>query len=98
MEHLKSVGWEDGKKYGLKEHMLLDTIIHYDILEKKLKEINEPQIRDLDKAEIKEVLDQVKNILKSSTEEKILEYIKHRDNRKERKKTLQTYRLRKSRK
>jgi type I restriction enzyme R subunit len=77
LEYLKSVGWEDGKKYGLKEHTLLDTIIHYDVFEKKFKEINEPQFRDLDKAEIKEVLDQAKNILKSSTEEKILEYIKH---------------------
>ena len=70
LEYLKSVGWEDGKKYSLKEHTLLDTIIHYDVFEKKFKEINEPQLRDLDKAEMKDVLDQAKNILKSSTEEK----------------------------
>ena len=76
-EKLEELGWEDGKKYGLEEHMLLETIIHDRLFEEAFERINEHALRDLTPAERYEVLSQVKELLRNATEEMLLEYLKH---------------------
>ena len=70
---LKSLGWEDGKKYGLTENLLLENLIYDIIFEQKFNELNEPLLKDLTAAEKREVLDHVKNILRNATEDSLLD-------------------------
>ena len=76
-EKLEELGWEDGRKYGLEEHMLLETIIHDGLFEEAFERLNEHALRDLTPAERYEVLSQVKELLRNATEEMLLEYLKH---------------------
>ena len=70
---LKSLGWEDGKKYGLTENLLLENLIYDIIFEQKFNELNESLLKDLTKAEKREVSDHVKNILRNATEDSLLD-------------------------
>ena len=74
---LEELGWEDGKKYGLKEHMLLETIIHDKVFDEAFEKINKNALEDLTPAEKLEVLNQVKNLLNNAAEETLLEYLKY---------------------
>ncbi|RLG60473.1 type I restriction endonuclease subunit R, partial [Candidatus Geothermarchaeota archaeon] len=74
---LEELGWEDGRKYGLEEHMLLETIIHDKLFEEAFERINKHALEDLTPAERREVLDQVKGLLRNAAEEALLEYLKH---------------------
>ncbi|RLG45300.1 MAG: type I restriction endonuclease subunit R, partial [Thermoproteota archaeon] len=74
---LKGLGWEDGRKYGLKEHMLLKTIIYDKVFDEAFERINKNALEDLTSAEKLEVLNQVKNLLNNAAEETLLEYLKY---------------------
>ncbi len=76
-EKLRELGWEDGKKYSLEEHMLLEDPIHDEIFEETFERINEHSLMDLTPAEKREVLDQVKSLLRNASEEALLDYLKH---------------------
>jgi len=76
-DKLKSLGWEDGKKYGLTENLLLENFIYDIIFEQEFNELNEPLLKDLTEAERREVLDHVKNILRNATEESLLDYLRY---------------------
>ena len=76
-DKLKSLGWEDGKKYGLTENLLLENLIYDIIFEQKFNELNEPLLKDLTAAEKREVLDHVKNILRNATEDSLLDYLRY---------------------
>jgi len=76
-DKLKSSGWENGKKYGLTENLLLENFVHDVIFEQKFNELNEPFLKDLTDPEKREVLDHVKNILRNASEETLLGYLKY---------------------
>jgi len=61
------------KKYGLTENLLLENLIYDIIFEQKFNELNESLLKDLTKAEKREVSDHVKNILRNATEDSLLD-------------------------
>lgn len=77
LEEKLKVLWDDGRKYGLMEDMLLETFIHDGIFEEKFNEINKSLLQDLSEKERKEVIDQVKNLLRAASEETLLDYLKY---------------------
>ena len=73
----KNLNWENGKNYGLVEHLLLENFIHDRFFEQKFNELNELVLRDLTEAEKREVLDHIKDLLRNASEELLLEYLKY---------------------
>jgi len=74
---LNEIGWKDAKAYGLEENQLLENIIYDKLFDELFEKINEHELRDLTHAERREVLNQVKDLLRNASEETILDYLKY---------------------
>ena len=78
MQKLEEIGWINGnEEYKIPEHSLIKEYYLPEILETKIKEINEDIFANLTPSEEQYVLDTIHNELKNATEERILNYLKY---------------------
>jgi type I restriction enzyme R subunit len=75
-ETLENLGWKDGKGFHLGKETFLSDFVYGSVFEERFKKINETALQNLNEKERKEVLDQVKTILKVANEKEILRYLK----------------------
>ncbi|RSN72888.1 MAG: type I restriction endonuclease subunit R [Thermoproteota archaeon] len=74
---LEGLGWRNGEEYGLAEYAFLPNLIYDKVFDETFEKINENNMKDLNDKEKKEVLNQVKGILRASGEKEILKYLKY---------------------
>jgi len=92
-EILEQFGWNNGEKYGLTRRIFLTNYIYDEIFEQKFYELNKNNLDDLTESERNEVIEYVKNILKNSSEDKLLHYLKNGVEYTVKEKEKRTYRL-----
>ncbi len=90
---LEKFNWENGENYGLTKHLFLNDYIYDLIFDKKFNELNKNYLEDLTEIEKRDVVDYVKNILKSVSEDKLLDYLKYGIEYTVKRREKRTYRL-----